>query len=50
MIEKNKEKVAKYQKQYHADKQIQKLSDLKEQGILTEEEFKTKKTELLAKM
>ena len=30
--------------------QIQKLSELKNQGILTEEEFNTKKTELLSKM
>jgi hypothetical protein len=30
--------------------QIKKLSDLKEQGILTEEEFNSKKTELLAKI
>lgn len=30
--------------------QIQKLSDLKEKGILTEEEFETKKSELLKKM
>ena len=30
--------------------QIKKLSDLKDQGILTEEEFNTKKTDLLSKM
>lgn len=30
--------------------QIQKLSELKDQGILTEDEFKQKKTELLSKM
>jgi hypothetical protein len=30
--------------------QIKKLSELKEQGILSDEEFKIKKTELLAKM
>ena len=30
--------------------QIRKLAELKEQGILTEEEFKSKKSELLAKM
>jgi Zn-finger nucleic acid-binding protein len=30
--------------------QIQKLSDLKEQGILTDEEFEKKKTELLSRL
>jgi hypothetical protein len=30
--------------------EIKKLSDLKDQGILTEEEFETKKTDLLNKM
>lgn len=36
--------------QSNIPEQIKKLSDLKEQGILTEEEFQTKKTELLAKI
>ncbi|MBD8046751.1 SHOCT domain-containing protein [Clostridium sp. N37] len=30
--------------------QIKKLSELREQGILTEEEFNNKKTELLARI
>lgn len=30
--------------------QIKKLADLKDQGILTEDEFETKKKELLSKM
>ena len=30
--------------------QIEKLSELKEKGILTEDEFNAKKTDLLAKM
>jgi len=48
-IIKNKENKA-FMQQTDIPDQIKKISDLKEQGILTEEEFQKKKGELLAKM